>query len=260
MCRLAAYAGLPVAIEQLVCRPLHSLIKQSQHANEAKLAVNGDGFGIAWYGHLSEPGLYRDILPAWSDVNLKSLCTLVQSSMFLAHVRASTSGETTRANCHPFKYRHWSFMHNGQIADFCAVRRQLEAQLPDELYAARQGMTDSELIFLLLLANGLQRDCRSAISATIAAIDAAQRVRQRANRMTCVFSDGATLYGFRYACDGKSPSLYYSDQFLPDGVALASEPLDGEHRHWCAIDDGSFFAHPLSGSDAPDVCRLDCVA
>ena len=30
-------------------------------------AVNADGFGLAWYGERPEPGLYRDVMPAWSD-------------------------------------------------------------------------------------------------------------------------------------------------------------------------------------------------
>ena len=72
MCRWAAYLGEPVFLEDFVTAPRHSLIAQSHHALEAKTATNGDGFGIAWYGGRPEPGLYRDVLPAWSDCNLKS--------------------------------------------------------------------------------------------------------------------------------------------------------------------------------------------
>ena len=57
----------------LVCAPAHSLVHQSLHATEAKTGTNGDGFGLGWYGERPEPGLYRDIRPAWSDENLKSL-------------------------------------------------------------------------------------------------------------------------------------------------------------------------------------------
>jgi glutamine amidotransferase len=256
MCRLAAYAGAPVALDTVVTRPMHSLLIQSQSANEAKLAVNGDGFGIAWYGHLSEPGLYRDVLPAWSDVNLKSVCTLVQSSLFLAHVRASTTGEITRANCHPFKYRQWSFMHNGQIARFDKVRRQLEAQLPDALYAMRQGATDSELIFLLLLANGLERNCQTAVTRTIEMIESAAPGGKRPNRLTCVLSDGQTLFGFRHASDRQSPTLYFSQRFLADGLVVASEPLDGGEETWHAIPDGMFFSYRLHGGGQPEFLPL----
>lgn len=47
MCRIAAWSGAEIALEDIVIRPAHSLLTRSQHASEAKLAVNGDGFGIA---------------------------------------------------------------------------------------------------------------------------------------------------------------------------------------------------------------------
>lgn len=65
MCRLAAYLGPAIALEDIIIAPPHSLIMQSKAALEAKLTVNGDGFGIAWYGTRPDPGLYKNILPAW---------------------------------------------------------------------------------------------------------------------------------------------------------------------------------------------------
>ena len=72
MCRFLAYRGKPVFLADLVCAPRHSLVHQSLHAAEAKTETNGDGFGIGWYGERPEPGLYREIRPAWSDENLRS--------------------------------------------------------------------------------------------------------------------------------------------------------------------------------------------
>ena len=79
MCRWTVHAGEPVFLEQLVLEPSHSLIAQSLHAREAKAGTNGDGFGLGWYGERREPGLYREILPAWSDCNLRSLCRQLRS-------------------------------------------------------------------------------------------------------------------------------------------------------------------------------------
>ena len=126
MCRLTTYLGPEIALERIIVTPSHSLLEQSQAATEAKLATNGDGFGIAWYNDDPIPGLYRDVLPAWSDGNLPNLFRMVKSHLFLAHVRASTVGEVTRVNCHPFTSRHWSFAHNGQIAEFVKISRALE--------------------------------------------------------------------------------------------------------------------------------------
>ena len=103
MCRFLAYRGEPVFLSDLVCAPAHSLVHQSLHATEAKTGTNGDGFGLGWYGERPEPGLFRDIRPAWSDENLKSLSAQVRSPLFFAHVRASTGTASTRANCHPFE-------------------------------------------------------------------------------------------------------------------------------------------------------------
>lgn len=240
MCRLAAYLGPEIPLENIVVMPRHSLLEQSHGANEAKLAVNGDGFGIAWYGRGSKPGLYRDVLPAWSDGNLTSICRLVCSPVFLAHVRASNVGETSRVNCHPFVWENWSFMHNGQIAQFGSIRRRLESSLPDRFYNFRHGTTDSELLFLLLLANGLTENPKLSCEVVISLITSTQRERSKPNRMTCVFSDGKSLYAFRHSCDKQSPTLYVSGELDAGGRAIVSEPLDGNRRNWSVIPEDHF--------------------
>ena len=97
MCRWLAYSGSPIRLEELLYRPRYSLIDQSLHSRLGVETTNGDGFGIGWYGERPEPGIYRDISPAWSDENLRSLCAQVRSGLFFAHVRASTGTSTTRA-------------------------------------------------------------------------------------------------------------------------------------------------------------------
>lgn len=233
MCRIAAYTGPAIPLENIVVRPAHSLLTQSQHASEAKLAVNGDGFGIAWYGSDGALGLYRDVLPAWADENLTNLCRMVRSHHFIAHIRASTVGETSRSNCHPFRYENWAFCHNGQIPHFPRIRRRMEAALPDHLYAMRKGSTDSELIFLTLLANGLQDDPAAALRRTLDAIGPA--ASEGRIKLTCVFSDGVTLYAFRNASSGVAPTLYVSGVLDNGGRAVASEPLCGTAAHWTAL-------------------------
>lgn len=240
MCRLAAYSGPEIPLENIIIAPRHSLLEQSHGATEAKMAVNGDGFGIAWYGENRIPGLYRDVLPAWSDGNLTSICRMVRSPLFMAHVRASTVGETSRTNCHPFTYKKWAFMHNGQIPHFSRIRRSLEATLPDHLYNMRRGTTDSELLFLLLIANGLEKAPQAACETVLSMILTEQGKCDYPNRVTCVFSDGDALFGFRYSCDSHSPTLYVSGNLDNGGRAIASEPLDGNHNRWTTVSEGRF--------------------
>jgi glutamine amidotransferase len=239
MCRLAAYLGTEIPLENIIARPRHSLLVQSQDAQEAKLRVNGDGFGIAWYGHLPEPGLFKDVLPAWADTNLPSICRLVRSHLFLAHVRAATTGSSSRENCHPFVHGRWAFMHNGCIGNFAHLRRDMEARIADSFYAQRRGTTDSELVFLMLLTNGLDTDPAGALSRTleqIGEIAGRRGTNGEPIRMTCAFSDGRAIYAFRAADDGKAPSLYLSDCLDHGGRAFASEPLEGPCERWRRVE------------------------
>ncbi|WP_421928049.1 class II glutamine amidotransferase [Neoaquamicrobium sediminum] len=241
MCRWAAYLGDPVFLEDVVAAPCHSLIAQSHQALEAKTATNGDGFGLAWYGERPEPGRYRDVLPAWSDCNLRSLCRQIRSGLFLAHVRASTGGATSRDNCHPFVSGRWSFMHNGQIGGFERIRRRLEESLPDALYAELHGTTDSELFFLLMLAEGLETDPHGAAARAVAHVVAAagQAAMEPALKLTAAFADGERLYAIRYATIGTAPTLYAGELRGGSGRCLVSEPFDRDGPQWSPVPEGS---------------------
>jgi len=239
MCRIAAYQGPAIPIENIVIRPAHSLLEQSQSANEAKLAVNGDGFGIAWFNDDGDLGLYRDVLPAWADGNLLSICRMIKSKQFLAHVRASTSGETARVNCHPFTFQKWAFMHNGQIPNINDIRRDVEKELTDELFFARRGSTDSELFFLRLLSNGLAQNPIAAVEKTIGDFEKVSSTKHP-NKYACVFSNGSKLFAFRHSSNKISPSLYTSTKLDNGGCAISSEPLDGKIENWTEIKENTF--------------------
>ncbi|MCT4655412.1 MAG: class II glutamine amidotransferase [Cohaesibacter sp.] len=233
MCRWIAYRGQPVLLEQYITKPDHSLIHQSLHAEEAKTETNGDGFGLGWYGEREVPGLYHEILPAWNDCNLKSLAEQIRSPLFFAHVRASTGTATSRSNCHPFSSDHWMFMHNGQIGQYKKVRRQLEALLDDAHYSQRQGSTDSELLFLLALQQGMERCVVTALEKVLTSVGEAMDEKNITSplRFTSCLSDGKRLFGFRCSSDGQAPSLYY--RLYENGdIILVSEPIDRQADCW----------------------------
>jgi predicted glutamine amidotransferase len=242
MCRLVAYCGPSIPLENIIVQPSHSLIVQSQVAAEAKLAVNGDGFGLAWYGAHGQPALYKEIMPAWANPNLLHICRAVQSATFLAHVRASTFGGASYQNCHPFSFGRWSFVHNGQIGGFEKLRRLLENRLPDPVFAARSGITDSELLFLLIIAHGLENDPREACTNAINEIEQLHKEAACTQplRLTFVLSDGHCLLGCRYSSDGRSPTLYVSGRLDRGGICLASEPLDGNHGTWNMLGEATY--------------------
>ena len=235
MCRWAAYVGDPIYLEEIVTAPGQSLIDQSLAASESKTTTNGDGFGLAWYGEREGPGLYHDILPAWSDGNLRNLAHQVRSGLFLAHVRAATGTATARTNCHPFSVGKWSFMHNGQAGGYGRFRRQADMMIGEEVYAHRTGTTDSEAIFLMALGDGLDEDPKGALERATGEMERMSRATGETPhmRMTIALSDGETLYAARYASDDKAPTLYHRG--MTSGRVVTSEPLDRELKDWIEI-------------------------
>jgi len=230
MCRWIAYRGETTALEHYVTSPAHSLVTQSIAALESTASVNGDGFGLGWYGAHPEPGLYREIRPAWSDDNLRYLCRHLQSHLFFAHVRAATGTPITRPNCHPFACAKWLFMHNGFIGNWARLRRQVEALIPDALYPARIGTTDSEAIFLAIMGAGMD-DPVAATEATLARL--AELVGPDRMRFTAALANGKDLYAFRYAANDRANTLYYRE--TEQGIVVVSEPLDKDHRNWVPV-------------------------
>ena len=54
-------------------------------------------------------------------------------------------------------------MHNGQVGGFEQFRRYADMCVPDDLYHHRKGATDSEILFLLALKEGLDQDPLAAL-------------------------------------------------------------------------------------------------
>ncbi len=238
MCRWVAYRGEPIYMEEVVTKPCHSLIHQSMQATEAKTGTNGDGFGIGWYGERRAPGAYRELRPAWSDENLKAICEQVRSRLFFAHVRAATGTATSRANCHPFIEGEHMFMHNGQVGCYALLRRRIENLIPDSAYASRSGTTDSEAIFLIARSRAAGGDIVAGFESTLSDIKAmmAEHAVCEALRFTAVVTDGRDLHAFRWACDGKAPTLYWREE--NGGLLVVSEPLDDLRDHWTPVPQG----------------------
>jgi predicted glutamine amidotransferase len=233
MCRWLTYCGEPIYLDKVLFEPQNSLINQSLHARHSHVTTNGDGFGVGWYGARGVPGVYRDVLPAWNDANLKSLSHQICSGLFLAHVRASTGTATARQNCHPFSHEKWLFMHNGQIGGYDKLRRRLEGMIDDRYYQYRLGTTDTELLFYLLFTEGLEDDPVGALQRAVAQINEGRKAigAEAPFRLTATLTDGDHIYAVRYSTDEAPPSLFWSR--AGGQLLVVSEPLDEEdERTW----------------------------
>ena len=246
MCRWVAYAGTEIYLEDILFHQEHSIVKQSLSAHESSWVTNGDGFGVAWYNDKRTPGLFKDILPAWNDSNLRSLATHIKTELFFAHVRATTGTSVSRNNCHPFVWENWAFMHNGQIGNWTKCRKDVEDLIDHAYYPHREGTTDSEAIFLIALSNGLKTQPIQAMQKTlsdIAKIMAHHQITEPL-RVSCALTDGQEMWAFRCSSDNHSPSMYFGsphtrslDHASNKINTIASEPSDSEASHWFKVEE-----------------------
>ncbi|MFT3927481.1 MAG: class II glutamine amidotransferase [Myxococcales bacterium] len=251
MCRWVGYFGQPIRPEELLYEPEHSLIAQSQASEFYENGLNGDGLGLGWYGQRAEPGIYRNAAPAWGDNNLREIAAQVESRLFLAHIRAATGSPVQETNCHPFRYGRWLFVHNGYVADFNTIHRELLLAVNPELFNNIRGSTDSELLFHLALTFGLEDDPLGALEQMAGFVEevAARHRIPNPLQMTLGVSDGEHLYGIRYASGTKQANtLFVSENidavrtlypererlrhFAGDARTIVSEPLVKLHGAW----------------------------
>jgi predicted glutamine amidotransferase len=250
MCRWLAYSGSPVLLEELLYRPQHSLVMQSRHSDLGAVTVNGDGFGVGWYDEAGSPGVFHSTEPAWNDRNLREVAAHTRSGRVLAHVRAATGTPVQQTNCHPFRYGGRLWMHNGSIAGFHGLKRDLVLAVDPALFPLIEGSTDSEVLFFLALSLGLEEDVPGAVSRAVGLVEdlGHRHGVEFPVQMTVATTDGGALWVFRYSSEGRSRSLFHSTEIstlrhqypdLPvlhglsdDTRVVVSEPLGDLRGAW----------------------------
>ena len=55
-------------------------------------------------------------------------------------------------------------------------------------------------------------------------------------RFTAAVADGESLHAYRWACDGRPPSLYYRE--TETGLLVVSEPIDDRAQGWREVPKG----------------------
>uniref|UniRef100_A0A0K3CLL0 FGENESH: predicted gene_10.18 protein n=1 Tax=Rhodotorula toruloides TaxID=5286 RepID=A0A0K3CLL0_RHOTO len=230
----------------------------SNHSHPNAL-TNLDGFGMGWYA-LSppseekerkeglEPEVYHSLVkPAWEDEEVRRICEGVRSSVVFGHVRAG--GNRIEANCHPFSFGPFLFMHNGFVtgpfpsspsyicqadetarigAGFSKDPQRLERLISPAARKAVRGTTDSARVFALFLTfldphntGSFSRPLpRSAlISALIRVVSLLyhlyrpaggwSRSRTHWNSLNLALSSGSDFVCMRYATPGREAPSLY---------------------------------------------------
>jgi predicted glutamine amidotransferase len=257
MCRWLGYVGSPIEPRELLYDPERSLIEQSmRHAPDASIA-NGDGFGLGWYGRRDVPALFHSATPAWGDRNLRALAAEVSSSLFLAHVRAATGTPVQETNCHPFCHGRWMFVHNGYIAEYDRLRRDLVLAVRPDLFSSIEGTTDSEVMFHLAITFGLLEDPIAGLERMAGFVESLAAAAGIAEplQMTLGLTDGERLIAVRYASGPEVNTLFYSADveslrllypaeerfahFSAESRVVVSEPLVALPGLWHEVPAGS---------------------
>lgn len=188
------------------------------------------------------------------------LATEIRSPLFLTHVRAGTGTPVQQSNCHPFRYRNWLFVHNGYVADYPVLRRDLLMAVRPDLFTNITGSTDSEVLFHLALTFGLTDDPLAGLARMAGFVEttaAHAGVTEPALQMTVGISDGTRLYAARYSSGSEANSLYVSEDaaslrmlypdserlahFSDDARAVVSEPLTDLPGLWHEVPSGTAF-------------------
>ena len=232
MCRMAAYLGPELALDQFLLTPPHSLWMQARNPRELRYAdFNADGYGFGWFDVDDHPCSYVQAHPIWHDHNLETLGRSLYADLWFGFVRSATQGHpASHTNSQPFADAEILFMHNGFLLDFTRqYKPALIADLHTDIADAIQGNTDSEHIFALLR-QLLLEDADLALETALAELCA--RVDDIAETtpalLNFLVSEGTRLYAVRHACNDVCPSLYYStdNERFPNAQLVASEPLD----------------------------------
>ncbi|KAF1912987.1 nucleophile aminohydrolase [Ampelomyces quisqualis] len=223
----------------------HDKDKDLDHSSDELIRMrnsllNMDGLGIAWYTqanssyikHISgpRPALYKSQSPPINDFNFKSLCENTETQCVFAHIRASSGTAVTQVNNHPFVFGRHIFMHNGNISNFSAIRRDLTYLLSFDAYCNVLGSTDSEHAAALYMTNLTTHGAKSAWESTYSLQEMFAALRKTIlqiltlqknilggantpNSLNLCTTDGSRLLAvrFRNHATQQPPSLYWSE-------------------------------------------------
>jgi len=247
MCRLVAWRGRPIPLDELLYRRPHSLERQSWAPAEQRYGtINADGWGVGWYAPTvrAEPARYRVVRPLWADANFRTLAGVISTPCAVAAVRSATPpAPVDEVNTPPYLAGRWLFAHNGAVTGWSdEVGERLRRLVSLQRAAGIEGSTDSEVLFALAL-DAL--DAGSPPAAALASVVATVTAETSA-RLTMLLTDGQTIGATVYG-----DTLGWSAEEALGGLWLGSEPSRPREElapgDWHDLPDGSVVSCEADG-------------
>lgn len=84
-------------------------------------------------------------------LDVKKVAHGIRADLLLMHTRAATVGQIRPENIHPFRFKEWTFAHNGTIKGFDNIKTKMCNAMPPFILRSLGGDTDSEHVFGLFL-------------------------------------------------------------------------------------------------------------
>jgi glutamine amidotransferase len=233
MCPWLAWHGQPVLIEELLFNT--ALGSANSLRPRGVRDSTSDGFGIGWYAG-GRADVFRSVAPSLDDPEIRALAARIESPLFMAHARLGPGQRVRETDCHPFSHGDWLFVHSGSTAGFDEFRDELVALIGPSRAAEIHGSTDSEVLFHLALAMGLDDDPVAALEGAVGAFEEVGRRNgvEHPVHATIGLSNGAGLWVVRYSTWGSSPSVFVSAdvqaaRMLYPGNARLQRLRDDDH-------------------------------
>jgi len=215
MCRVLAYLGEPLPLDDLLYAPDNSLVRQS-YAPQRLRMLNLAGFGVAaWHPDGPHPYTYHTPgLPAF-DANLRALSRNVRANCVLAHVRGVRFSENSLIGpqfLHPFLYPnvHVALAHNGDLHRFGEMRPYLQRYLRPDIAQLVRTNLDSEWIYALFLSRlddpAADHTTAEFADALVETLEILGKVRDQVgidwvSSVNVFVADGRSIVAARYAFD-----------------------------------------------------------
>jgi glutamine amidotransferase len=219
MCRLVAYLGERVVLDEILFQPDSSIVEQAVHP-QLLSAMNLAGFGVVAWDDQSPsaelPWTYRTAGLPFFDRNLRALSRKARATATLGHVRGVVLSErevVNEQNVHPFQYEGVpiALAMNGDLDRFAEMRTDVADLVAPELATRVEGTTDSEWLYALILSHmsdpyAPAADPEELAGAVEKALRQIREVRERRgfvrqSAVNLVISDGRCLVATRFAFD-----------------------------------------------------------